>query len=543
MKTIGLLLLLLCGSSIRTYAVQVSYCPTVGKEGQSAEVQTLSARIEQVHSAFAPSDALLIDAFYAPCGYALAWTSTGEVSPVALTAIEILRNVSAWGLNPADYPLPAVPSTRSVQSSSLAEFARWEVDLTIATMRLAKDLRCGRVAPHEINADIPVPCQGFQPAEFLWRAIQDNNLPKAFDSLEPVAPGYQRTERALRHFIDLLQEPQIALPAFSMPLKPGDKSDGLASLRTLLTRTGDLQPGGTTIDDSQYDETLARAMQSFQARHGLAPDGTLTAETYRQLTTPIANRITQLSLTLERWRWIQQAFLQPPVVVNIPEFRLRAYDSGLHVTLAMKVIVGRAYRRQTPVFQNQISSVVFRPYWNVPPSIQRKEIAPALRRDPNYLKKHDYEVVSLPGGGFRIRQRPGDRNSLGLVKLSLPNVHDVYLHGTPEQSLFARTRRDFSHGCIRVEDPVALATWVMKDNEGWTRDKIDAAMHGGQTFSVTLTHPIPVLIVYGTGFAAEDGLVYFLPDIYAEDGVLLEALKRTSNRRKEDDQIDAVALR
>ena len=153
------------------------------------------------------------------------------------------------------------------------------------------------------------------------------------------------------------------------------------------------------MDDSLYDETLLRAMQSFQARHGLTPDGILTAETYRQLTTPIADRITQLSLTLERWRWIQQTFPHPPVVVNIPEFRLRTYDTSLHVTLAMKVIVGRAYRRQTPVFQNQISSVIFRPSWNVPPSIQRKEIGPALRRDPNYLKKHDYEVVSLPSGG------------------------------------------------------------------------------------------------------------------------------------------------
>lgn len=543
MKTIGLLLLLLCGSSIRTYADQASYCPVLGQEGQSAEVQTLSARIEQAHSALAPSDALLIDAFYAPCGYALAWTSNGEISPVALTAVEVLRNVSAWGLNPADYPLPAAPSTRSVQSSSLAEFARWEIGLTIATMRLARDLRCGRVDPREIHADLPTPCQGFQPGEFLWRAIQDKNLAKAFDSLEPVAPGYQRTERALRHFADLMQEPQITLPAFSMPLKPGDRSQDLASLRTLLTRTGDLQPGGMRIDDSLYDVTLVRAMQSFQARHGLAPDGILTAETYRQLTTPIADRITQLSLTLERWRWIQQTFPQSPVVVNIPEFRLRTYDSGLHVTLAMKVIVGRAYRRQTPVFQNQISSVIFRPFWNVPPSIQRKEIGPALRRDPNYLKKHDYEVVSIPGGGFRVRQRPGDRNSLGLVKFSLPNVHDVYLHGTPEQALFGRTRRDFSHGCIRVEDPIALAAWALKDNEGWPRDRIEATINGDKTFSVSLTRPIPVLIVYGTGFAAEDGLVYFLPDIYAEDGALLESLKRTSIRRMKDNQIDAAALR
>lgn len=543
MKNVGLLLLLLCGGSVRIYAAQATYCPIDRVVGQSAETRILTVRIEQSQVMLAQSDAQLLGAFYAPCGYALAWTANGEIPPVAFAAIDILRNVAARGLNPADYPLPAVPSTRALQPSSLAEFEGWEVGLTIAAMRLARDLRCGRVDPKEIHADLPAPCQGFQPAEFLWRAIQDGDLAKAFDSLEPVAPGYQRTEQALRHYLDLERDSPIALPPFTKTLKPGDMCEGLASIRAFLVRTGDMQPDQTVQNDSLYDEALVRAMQSFQARHGLTPDGILNIDTYKQLTVPFGDRAKQLSLTLERWRWIQQTFSRPPVVVNIPEFRLRAYDNSLHVVLAMKVIVGRAYRRRTPVFQNQISSLIFRPFWNVPPSIQRSEFGPAIRRDPNYLEKHGYEAVRGPGNRYRIRQVPGDRNALGLVKFSLPNVHDVYLHGTPDQALFSRTRRDFSHGCIRVEDPVALAAWVLKDNDGWTRDKIDAAMHGDQTFSVTLTHPIPVLIVYGTGFAAEDGLVYFLPDIYVEDGVLWEALQRASEHRMEDDLIDAAALR
>jgi murein L,D-transpeptidase YcbB/YkuD len=229
-------------------------------------------------------------------------------------------------------------------------------------------------------------------------------------------------------------------------------------------------------------------------------------------------------------------------VVNIPEFRVRAYDGDMRVALSMKVIVGAAYRRKTPVFQNQISSVVFRPYWNIPPSIQRSEIAPAMRRDPNYLEKHGYEVVHGPGGTIRIRQRPGDQNALGLLKFSLPNAHDVYLHGTPTQKLFDRTRRDFSHGCIRVEDPAALAVWVLRENPGWTLEKIEGTMHGLETISVALIHPIPILIVYGTGFAAEDGVVYFLPDIYNEDAELFAAIRKLTVQRREEIRAIANAI-
>ena len=166
-----------------------------------------------------------------------------------------------------------------------------------------------------------------------------------------------------------------------------------------------------------------------------------------------------------------------------------------------------------------------------------------MRHDPKYLEKHGYEVVHGPGGSIRIRQRPGDHNALGLLKFSLPNVHDVYLHGTPGQNLFDRTRRDFSHGCIRVEDPAALAVWVLRENPGWSREKIEAAMHGTVTMSVAVAHPIPVLIVYGTGFAAEDGAVYFLPDIYDEDAVLLAALRNVTIQRQEEMHVIVNAVR
>lgn len=421
----ALCLLILSVSAVCAYAAPASYCPIDRSESESAETQALRSRIEQLQNSLAAEDAKLVHEFYEPCGYALAWTADEGVTPVSAAAIEVLQSTATRGLNPGDYPIPVTPSTRTVQPSSLKEFERWEITLTIATMRLARDLRCGRVDPREIHADLPVPCSDFNTAEFLWHAVQDGNLARAFDSLEPTAPGYLRTKEAFSRLIVLAREPQIVLPPLKKPLKPQDRWAGIAAMTVLLARTGDLHDSSSTTPSARYDETLIRATESYQARHGLPPDGTLSLETYRELAIPIADRITQLSLTLERWRWIQRSFSQPPIVVNIPEFRLRAYNNDLHVSLAMSVIVGRAYRRHTPVFQNQISAVIFRPFWNVPAGIQRNEIAPAMRRDPNYLKKHNYEFVSMPGGEFRIRQRPGENNALGLVKFSLPNVHDV----------------------------------------------------------------------------------------------------------------------
>jgi murein L,D-transpeptidase YcbB/YkuD len=508
------------------------------------EDHLLSAKIAMSLSLLPPSDARLLGAFYGVCDDAPAWVSNGKVTPSALAMLQVLRDVAGRGLDPKDYPTFLAPSPGSMGTTpdSVATFTNFELQLSIGALRLASDLRCGRIDPHVLHADLPSSCEGFQPAEFVWRVSRGQNPSAEFDSLEPAAPGYLRTKIALRRYLDFAHTPQMILPPLRGTVHPGQSSGNIVALRAVLTRTGDF----TGIQDATnplYDDPMVDAVRAFQVRHGLPPDGLLTAETYKQLTVPMQGRAAQLGLTLERWRWIQRSFTQPPIVVNIPEFRVRAYDSDMRVVLSMKVIVGGAYHRKTPVFENQISSVIFRPYWNVPPSIQRNEIVPAMRRDPKYLEKHGYEIVHGEGGSVRIRQRPGDQNALGLLKFSLPNVHDVYLHGTPAQNLFDRPRRDFSHGCIRVEDPAALAVWVLRQNAGWTREKIEAAMHGSETRSVAVMHPIPVLIVYGTGFAAENGAVYFLPDIYNEDAVLLAALRKLTVRRQEEVRAITNAVR
>jgi len=252
--------------------------------------------------------------------------------------------------------------------------------------------------------------------------------------------------------------------------------------------------------------------------------------------------VRKLQLTLERWRWVPHSFSRPPIVVNIPEFRLRAYDEHYRPELEMRVVVGKAYHHKTPVFSNEMTHVIFRPYWDVPLSIQRAELVPKLEKDPAYLGENDYEIVNsrrqvvstnsvtpdmlaqLRTGELSIRQRPGEKNALGLVKFLFPNEYNVYLHGTPAKALFLKTRRDFSHGCIRVEKPEELAQWVLRGVPGWDKEHILEAEKGADSRRVNLDQPIPVLIVYGTAVVQANGDAEFFNDIYGYDAELAELL-------------------
>jgi L,D-transpeptidase YcbB len=249
----------------------------------------------------------------------------------------------------------------------------------------------------------------------------------------------------------------------------------------------------------------------------------------------MSERAEALCLTLERLRWIPHNFTQPPILVNIPEFVLRAYDAPGKLALMMRVVVGRALRTQTPVLEEKMKYVVFWPYWNVPPSILRGEIIPKISKDPAYIRKSNFEVTTYSGqvvtdgmvseevlaqlraGKLMVRQKPGPKNALGLIKFIFPNDQNVYLHSTPSQSLFSESRRDFSHGCIRAEDPKALAVWVLRNNPGRTVERIDAAFKAEKQQQVNLKCQIPVLIIYGTAIAKENGQVFFFQDIYGYD--------------------------
>jgi murein L,D-transpeptidase YcbB/YkuD len=316
-----------------------------------------------------------------------------------------------------------------------------------------------------------------------------------------------------------------------------------------LVAVGDL-PSDTPapLESSAYDGALIEGVKHFQVRHGLQADGVIGKDTWAALEVPLSWRVRQIELALERLRWLPHLGEDRFLAVNIPMFQLWGWDSippNGAPSFGMGVIVGRALNTQTPVFVDEMRYVIFRPYWNIPSSILHQEILPALRRDPDYLRRHDMEIVpgykngaravspnaesiaSLRQGALRIRQRPGPNNSLGLVKFVFPNDANVYMHGTPAQQLFSRPRRDFSHGCIRVEDPVGLAEWVLRDQPEWDRDRIIAAMNANGSRQVNLTRPIQVILFYVTAVVMpEDGTIRFADDIYRHDVRLDRALAR-----------------
>jgi len=376
-------------------------------------------------------------------------------------------------------------------------------------------------------------------------------------------PHYLLLERALLQYQALAAHPDLTqLPALGRrSIKPGEAWEGAPPLRRLLTATGDLSASATVevvrgspenaaesapadaevaqtpaeaVDPlTIMDPQLVAALQQFQERHGLDTDGVLGPATWRALTTPMSTRVRQIERTLERWRTLPPNPYRRAIFINIPRFRLYAV-SGFAISesqmLQIDVVVGRAVKDlRTPTFTQDMTHVIFRPYWDVPRSIARKEVLPAARRDIAYLSRNHFELVDgagrvvapseaaldqLAAGTLRVRQQPGADNALGAVKFMLPNPYNVYLHDTPARALFSRTRRDFSHGCIRVADPVALAQFVLQDDPAWTVERIGAAMAGTTPQRVDLAEPVRVYIVYGTAIAREDGSVLFLEDLY-----------------------------
>ena len=413
-------------------------------------------------------------------------------------------------------------------------------------LRYLHDLHFGRVDPKGLGFRVS-PRRGPQPdlVALLAATVANGRVAHLSAELAPQLAQYRELRDALARYRRIARElPATTLAAPKAPLRVGDGYADLGRLRERLIALGDL-PAQAAPATTGYDDALAAGVARFQARHGLAADGVLGKATLAALNVPIGARVEQIELALERMRWLALPDARRVVAINIPMFRLWAWDGthGARPALAMNVIVGRALKTQTPVFADEMRYLIFRPYWNVPRSIARNETLPAIARNPGYLAKNDMEIVQgesdaarvlpptpesvalLRDGLARVRQRPGPANSLGLVKFIFPNDANVYLHGTPAKSLFERSRRDFSHGCVRVADPVALAQWLLDDQPQWTRERIVAAMEGQKSERVNLTKPVPVLLYYVTAVVSpEDGRLHFADDIYGHDRKLAQAL-------------------
>jgi L,D-transpeptidase YcbB len=407
--------------------------------------------------------------------------------------LDLARTQAAAGAS----PLPAVtkPGVSSGESYPAA-------GLLMARLQLEGDAP-GNYPYHASAAGLPQPApQTVQPKPRLG----SKTIARAKHFLHR-APGQQISNSA---------QPAAPQPAFNPP---------------------DLPP--------VYTAEMADAVKLYQHRHGITDDGKLTPDTIKSLNVPLTERVIQLQDSLERWRWLPNQYVNAPLMVNLPEFILRGYNPQHQLDFTMKVVVGKVVGdHDTPVFAHMMRYLIFRPYWNVPHDIVEKELMPHIRASGvGYLASHNFEVTDSKGniqtgitaqqiehGGLQVREKPGPKNSLGLVKFMFPNQYDIYLHSTPQPELFERTRRDFSHGCIRVQKPEDLAVWVLanSDTQGdWDAQKVHDVMTGTQdNRQINLKTPLPIVIFYVTAIAAEDGHTHFFDDIYGYDQKLQQVLSK-----------------
>ena len=492
-----------------------------------------------------------VQKFYDFNGGSLWWVKAWEPTSQARQVIAVLEQAGQRGLSADDYDsgrwsdrlARLKPATSRPAESDAVKF---DLALTVCLMRYISDLHIGKVNPKHFGFAIDEESRKYDLAEFLKdRVANTADVAGVLAQVEPPYPGYRRTIHALQQYVQLAaKDDGESLPAPSSPKKaivPGEPYPGVPRLARLLRLVGDL-PADSNVSGDRYEGALVEAVKNFQRRHGREPSGRIDTTTLSDLNVPLSRRVQQMQLALERWRWLPDSYRTAPVVVNIPEFRLRAYDKDFNVGVTMKVVVGRAYGHHTPVFSETMKYVVFRPYWEVTPTIIRSEMIPQIVKDPNYLAAKDLEIVDgrqnvvsagkvspemldqLRSGKLFIRQRPGPKNSLGLVKFMFPNSYNVYMHDTPATELFSQSRRDFSHGCIRLERPADLAAWVLRNNTGWTPERIRGALNASAPQQVNLARGIPVLIVYATVIVLEDGLVHFYDDIYGHDASLTRVL-------------------
>jgi murein L,D-transpeptidase YcbB/YkuD len=497
-----------------------------------------------------------LEALYATEPDGLFWFAGDSAHPALAGAIEAIALSDQMGLNPADYDAALLAkkweSIRSGVGVTPADRALFDVTLSAVSMRVLQSAHWGRVDPRLVGFDYDVRSKRLDLASELRTARDAGGLPAAFAAVEPQFPVYRRLVKALADYRALAAagepEPVPDLAAKQKKVEPEKPWAGATVLAARLRAFGDLPKDAAAPEPAQdgtpvYGGALVDALKRFQARHALEADGVIGPGTITALNVPAAQRVRQIQLALERERWLPDTRKEPHIFVNIPLFRLWGFDPDRpDEPLRMNVVVGKTLGHKTPIFVEQMEYVIFRPYWSPPPSIIRSEIVPKARRDPSYLERQNMEIVAsgdenapaLPGtpenldkvvsGKLFIRQKPGDKNSLGLAKFIFPNADNVYMHGTPAQSLFARARRDFSHGCIRLEDPARLAQWVLRDSPEWTPERIDAAMHGERPTQVNLKNKLTVFLFYDTAYVDSKGVVYFADDYYGHDAQLEKAL-------------------
>jgi len=493
--------------------------------------------------------------FYVRRLYRPAWSDKGGPTRLGDDLVNALRRADRDGLRPKDYHLAAIENLlegvrADVRSGGVIIPDRCaELDLLITDAFLAygSHLLAGRVNPETLSPEWVANRRSADFATLLETALTSRDVTGTLARLAPPQPGFRRLREALVYHREVALRGGWPTIPDGVTLKRGDHAPPVAALRERLSLGGDL--GVAQWEDAElFDEALEQALKRFQRRHGLTADGKMGASTRAELNVSAERRVEQLELNLERWRWLPQDLGRRHIIVNIAAFELEVVEEEA-VVLAMRVVVGRPYQ-STPVFSATVQYIVLNPYWNVPRGITVKEMLPRIKRDSSYFAREklrvfkgwglgarevdpatvDWAVITPAGFPFHLRQDSGALNSLGRVKFVFPNKFNVYLHDTPSRELFGKTQRDFSHGCIRIQQPIELAVYLLRQGQDprWNREAFLRALDEAVDRSVSLPEPIPIHLLYWTAWADGDGTIQFRPDIYGHDASLSEALRAPS---------------
>lgn len=473
--------------------------------------------------------------YYVDQGGQLLWIGTGGMNAL----IRQLKFAGFEGLDPAHYRISSLEKLKAgVPIVDTPGRAKIELIFSAFFLRYAADIKIGRFLPNKVDPNLYWRRKKVDLSRALTILAQEKKFDQWTSAWQPQIPEYRALKKTLRRYFDIAAKGGWQPLPPGETIKPGMTDLRVHALRARLAVTDNRLSKAAAGDEAVYTPDLVAAVKRFQHRHGLEPDGVVGKGTLFALNISVFDRLRQIVVSMERWRWMPEQLGQHYIMVNIAGFELRRVRSG-QLEEKMRVVVGKAYH-QTPVFSNAIRYLEINPYWNVPYSIATKEELPKLQSNPASFAARGFEAVigenpvevtaidwnqySRTHFPLRLRQRPGPRNALGRVKLMFPNKFNVYLHDTPSRSLFARAKRAFSHGCIRLHRPIDLTEQVLRNTSGWDRARIEKVLASKERTIVNLSQPLPVHITYSTAWLDEKGAMQFRADVYRRDVKLHRAL-------------------
>lgn len=484
------------------------------------------------------------------------WESTKQVytlrqfQPVLSSTdiiLKTLQDAPAEGLHPEDFDVAGLQMIRDSMKNAPDPEKENELDLhlTYSLVRYVSQLCFGRIDPMMIDPTWPETGRNCDVHQIVFDALQHNTIERLAEELSPKIPEYQGLKTTLHRYRDIAAQggwqPVTAEPSQKQGTRRVQPNP--SQLAAYLARTGDLNQ--TAENEVPSRAAVKEAVSRFQARHGLDANGVVNPKTTAAMSVSVEDRINQIEINMDRMRWIAHRLEPRHIRVYIPGFQLSVHEDN-QVPLQMRAIVG-SKENPTPVLDDEIEHVVFSPYWNIPISIAVKEFLPKIKKDSNYLQREGLEVVRTTKGKvevlnpskvdwdkvedaeYQLRQKPGTKNALGLVKFLFPNKYDVYLHDTPAGNLFDRLTRTLSHGCVRIEGPVELAAYLLQDQPQWTKERIDEAMQAGKEERVPLKVKVPIHLLYWSAWADADGNAQFREDVYGYDQKHREMLWKAVN--------------